>query len=197
MFWQKWFYRGEFKFLFEPYSGDEIVFIDCETTGLDPKNDEILSIACLPVKKDKILLSKALYLELKPQKDISAQSIKIHHLRACDLQGAMEPKEAIERVLYFIKNRPVAGYYVEFDVKMISKYTKKFFGFTLPNKQIEVSGLYYDYKQKAIPQGFIDLKFDTILKDLNLPKLKAHNALNDTIMSAMIYLKLIKRRQYG
>jgi DNA polymerase-3 subunit epsilon len=73
---------------------------------------------------------------------------------------------------------------------MINRYIKPKLGITLPNKKVEVSALYYDKKIALIPQGYIDLRFDSILKDLNLPKLKAHNALNDAMMTALIYIKL-------
>lgn len=195
-FLQKWLYKGEFEFLFEKPESEEVVVIDTETTGLDTKKDEIISIAAIKVRKNHILTSKSLYLEIAPKDGIKKESIKIHKLRSCDLKGAIEAKEALRRFLYFIKNRPLVGYYLEFDIKMIDRYLKEFFGLRLPNRQIEVSGIYHDYKQKAIPQGFIDLKFDTILNDLDIPKLKAHNAFNDAIMTAMIYLKL-KRRRYG
>jgi DNA polymerase-3 subunit epsilon len=65
-------------------------------------------------------------------------------------------------------------------------------GIALPNKAIEVSALYYDKKIGRIPQGNVDLRFDTILKDCAIPNMGVHNALNDAIMSAMIYLKLTK-----
>lgn len=180
-----------FDFLFDKnIPKNEYVVIDCETTGLDPKKDEILTIAAVLIKDKKILTSRSIYIKIKPKKEIKKESVKIHKIRDCDLEGAMEDKEAIERFLYFIKNRPLVGYYLEFDISMINRYTKKFFGFKLPNKKVEVSGLYYDKKQKIIPQGFIDLRFETILNDLNLPRLKAHNAFNDALMTAMIFLKL-------
>ncbi len=198
MFFKKWLDKWRlqderFAFLFEEEATGEYVAIDTETTGLDPKSDEIISIAAIVIKGHKIITSKSLHIKIKPTKEINEESIKIHKIRHCDLQEAMEPKEAMERLLYFIKNRPLVGYYLEFDVKMINKYLERFFGFSLPNRCIEVSGLYYDFKQKIIPQGFIDLRFDTILEDLDLPKLKAHNAFNDALMSAMIFLKLTKQ----
>ncbi len=192
---KRWFYKKRlkdkrFEFIFNEDIPDEYVAIDTETTGLDPRKDEILSIAAILIKDNKILTGKSMHIKIKPQNEINKTSIKIHKIRECDLKDAMEPKEAIERFLYFVKNRPLVGYYLDFDVKIIDRYLKKYFGFKLPNKKIEVSGLYYDYKQKVIPQGFIDLRFDTILKELNIPKLKTHNAFNDALMSAMIFLKL-------
>lgn len=73
---------------------------------------------------------------------------------------------------------------------MINKYIKPKLGITLPNKQIEVSALYYDKKIGKIPQGNIDLRFDSIMKELKLPRLSKHDAINDALMTSMIYLKL-------
>jgi DNA polymerase-3 subunit epsilon len=70
------------------------------------------------------------------------------------------------------------------------------FGITLPNKKEEVSALYYDKKIARIPQGNIDLRFDTILEDLALPNLQAHDALNDAVMTAMMYIKLKNMPKY-
>ena len=36
--------------LLEAYDGDELVSIDCETTGLDVKKDQILSVGAIKVK---------------------------------------------------------------------------------------------------------------------------------------------------
>jgi DNA polymerase-3 subunit epsilon len=73
---------------------------------------------------------------------------------------------------------------------MINKYTKPKFGITLPNKAIEVSGIYYDYKIESVPQGNVDLRFDKIMKELNIPSLGNHDAYNDAIMTSMIFIKL-------
>jgi len=60
----------------------------------------------------------------------------------------------------------------------------------LPNESIEVSSMFYKTKKKTSEYEFIDLKFDTIIKELNIPRLGKHDALNDAIMTSMIFLKL-------
>ena len=180
----------KFSFLFDEYSGDEVVVFDCETTGLNPKIDEIISIGAVKVKGNKILTSQALHLFVKQNAPISAKSITIHQIRDCDLGNAIDIDDAIDEFLHFIGNRPLVGYYLEFDVNMINKYTKPSMGVTLPNITKEISAIYYDKKISTIPQGNIDLRFDTIIADLGIPKLKAHDALSDAIMTAMMYLKL-------
>ncbi|HEY9191109.1 MAG TPA: 3'-5' exonuclease [Sulfurovum sp.] len=189
--WNRRKLRDErFTFLFDAPSAEEIVVFDCETTGLDPKTDDIISIGAVKIKGNRILTDEAIHIYVDQEKEIDPKSITIHQIRNCDLYGAVPLKEAIEKFLYYIGNRPLAGYYLEFDMAMVDKYIKPMYGITLPNKQVEVSSIYYDKKIQTIPQGNIDLRFDTILKDLGLPRLQAHDALNDAIMTALIYLKL-------
>lgn len=179
-----------FKFLFEENNSDEYVVFDTETTGLNPKKDEILSIGAVKIKDNRIITSETFEMFVQNSCSISSESKIIHGIREVDLLNAKTTNEVIPEFLKFIGSRPLVGYYLEFDIAMINKYVKPFLGIKLPNKQIEVSEIYYDQKIEFIPQGNIDLRFDTILKDCGIPNMGAHNAVNDAIMTAMIYLKL-------
>ena len=181
-----------FSFLFHENENEEYVVFDTETTGLNPKKDEILSIGAVKIKDNKILTSETFEIFLKPSKSISSKSIEIHGIRPCDLQNATDVNEGVKNFLEFIGSRDLIGYYLEFDVAMINKYVQPMLGITLPNKMIEVSEIYFEKKIALIPQGNIDLRFDTILKNYNIPNMGLHNAVNDAIMTAMIYLKLTK-----
>lgn len=179
-----------FDFLFDEPSTNEYVCLDCETSGLNPKKDEILSIGAVHIKENKILMRKTFNIFLKPSKNINPESIKIHHIRPIDLENGIIPQDGIYQLLEFIGSRPIVGYYIKFDVAIISKYTKEFIGINLPNKTIEVSSMYYKIRKKTTHYEFIDLRFDTILKNLNIPALGKHDALNDAIMTSMMFLKL-------
>ena len=50
--------------------------------------------------------------------------------------------------------------------------------------------MYYKTIRKRSDYQFVDLRFDTILKKLDIPILGKHDALNDALMTAMIFLKL-------
>ena len=186
---------NKYKFLFQENEyTDEYVVFDTETTGLNPKEDEILSIGAVKIKGNKILTSQTFEVYLKNLKEINSKSIEIHGIRACDLHNARDSSEAIKEFLKFIGSRPLIGYYLEFDVAMVNKYIKPMLGITLPNKMIEVSEIYFEKEITLIPQGNIDLRFDTILKNYDIPNMGVHNAVNDAIMTAMIYLKLTKEK---
>ena len=180
----------KYDFLFHEPNIDEYICLDCETSGLNPRKDEILSIGAVHIKGNKILMRETFNLFLKPSKHIAEESIKIHQIRPIDLENGLDPQNAIYQLLDFIGSRPIVGYYIKFDVAIISKYTKKFIGIKLPNETIEVSSMYYKTRKRSSDYEFIDLKFDTILKNLNIPALGKHDALNDAIMTSMIFLKL-------
>jgi len=179
-----------YSFLFDEDDGSELVAFDTETTGLNPSTAEILSIGAVRLRGNKIFAGSSLELFLKPNGVISANSIKVHHLRHIDLQHGLDPYDAIECFLKFIGARPLVGYFLKFDIAMIEKYLRPWLGIGLPNRRIEISGLYHQYVSARHPERAIDLRFDSLLRDLDLPLLGTHDALSDALMTAMVYVKL-------
>ena len=181
----------KYSFLFDKTIQNEYVCFDCETTGLNPKIDDIISIGAVIIKNNTIVSSKKFVRYIKTKNSsLDEKSIKIHHIRECDLKNACEIEDVILEFLEFIENRTLVGYFLNFDKNMINKYLKPMLGVTLPNRSIEVSEIYHDFKIELIPQSFVDLKFNSILKDLEIPQFGNHDSFNDAIMTAMIFLKL-------
>ncbi len=180
----------EFAFLWEPDTSGEVVSIDCETTGLNMDVDEIISICAIKIRGSRILTSERLELLVRPWVEIDRESIMVHRLRPIDVAEGLVAPDAVARFLRFVGSRPLVGYYIAFDVAMINKYMKIMMGTTLPNRQIEVSGLYYKWKYRGRSGRTIDLRFNTIMEELDLPVRDAHDAFNDALMTAMMYVKL-------
>ena len=184
------------RFLLDEPPPNEWVALDCETTGLDTRHDEIVAIGAVRIVGQRILTSERLELLVRPEKGVSAESIRVHRLRQQDVEAGVPAEEAMRRLLRFIGPRPLVGYYLEFDVAMINRALKATLGLTLPQEKIEVSRLYYDYKFRQLPpyrqhdQADIDLRFATIMSELGLPTRDAHDALNDAVMAALAFIKL-------
>ena len=83
---------------------------------------------------------------------------------------------------------------------MLNRAMWPILGQGLPQEKIEVSSLYYDYKFRQLPpyqqqaNADIDLRFATLMKDLDLPLRDAHDALNDAVMAALAFIKLRQLR---
>ena len=180
-----------YHFLFEPGPPDEVVVLDCETTGLNPRTDEVIAIAALIIRGPLIVTSTPFRAVIRPDKNPTSTSIKVHRLRALDVVGGRAMNEVLPELLRFIGGRPIVGYYVDFDVRMLDKYILRYIHAKLPNRRIEVSAMYYALKYSGAPPGTVlDLRFASILSDLGIPSLEQHDAFNDAAMTAMMYVQL-------
>ncbi len=172
---------------------DEFVSFDCETTSLNVKEAEILSIGAVKIRGNKVLTSDAFYVVVKPEGIMQASNVTVHGLRPKDVSGGIPVQDAVRQLLDYIGGRPLVGYYIEYDVALVNKFLKPMMGIKLPNRSIEVSGIYYDQELKNNPDGYVDLRMATIIDKLKFPDLPRHDALNDSINVALMYLALMAR----
>ena len=185
---------ARYRFMWDAPPPDEWVSLDCETTGLNTRSDEIIAISAVRIQGDRILTSQRLELLVRPERAVPADSIRVHRLRGQDVAGGLPAQEAVQQLLHFIGSSPLVGYYLEFDVAMLNRVLFPLLGVPLPQQQIEVSALCYDDKFRQLDahqkDRSIDLRFATLIRDLELPEREAHNALNDAVMAALAFIKL-------
>jgi DNA polymerase-3 subunit epsilon len=189
-----------FRFMFDAPPPNEWVALDCETSGLNVRTDEIISIGAVRIVGNRIMTSERLELLVRPERGLTADSVRIHRLRERDLENGLPAEEAVKQLMRFIGSRPLVGYFLEFDVAMLNRAIWPILGQGLPQAKIEVSALYYDYKFRQLPpyqqqaSADIDLRFSTLMADLGLPLREAHDALNDAVMAALAFIKLRQLR---
>jgi DNA polymerase-3 subunit epsilon len=195
--WWLLYHLGDprFRFMWDPPPPDEWVALDCETTGLDVRRDEIVAIAAVRIERNRGRTSERLELLGRPEhRPVSAASVRVHGLRESDVAQGTPPADAVQRLMRFIGSRPLVGYHLAFDVAMIDRVLFPMLGMGLPQKKIEVAALYYDCRNRRRPLhergGDMDLRFDTIMRDLDLPQRPAHDPLNDAVMAALAFIKL-------
>jgi DNA polymerase-3 subunit epsilon len=187
-----------YRFMFKRGPADEVVAIDCETTGLNVRADDIITVAAIRVRGNRILTSEHFEAAVRPDADMRAEAIKTHRLREVDVAEGPLIWKALPSFLHFVGGRPLVGYYVDFDIAMLDKYILPFIGIELPNPRIEVSKLYYERKYgDAPPNTSVDLSFASMLADLNIPALAQHDAFNDALMTAMMYVRLRDMKERG
>jgi DNA polymerase-3 subunit epsilon len=180
-----------YRFMFDRAPDDDFVVIDCETTGLNTRTDDVVTIAAIKVRGNRILTSEHFEAVVHPDSEMGPEAIKIHRLRRSDVETAPIVWKVLPSFLRFIGARPLVGYYVDFDIAMLDKYILPLVGIELPNERIEVSRLYYDRKYgDAPPNTSIDLSFAAILRELCIPSLGQHDAFNDALMTAMMFVQL-------
>ena len=185
---------SDFRGLFEPYAGSEIVSLDCEMTGLDTKNDHIVSIAAVKIDGNKIKTGEAFEAMIDHGDWLSEDAIRVHRIRKVDLTEAVGLETAIMAMIEFIGNRPILGYNIQFDLKFLDRYTKPLLGFSLPNQIVEFADVYRKAIVSKRPDAVPHLGFEEIIEDLKVPVFGRHTALGDATTVAMAYVNLKRSR---
>ncbi|WMN91917.1 3'-5' exonuclease [Vibrio parahaemolyticus] len=170
----------------------EFVSLDCETTSLDPNRAELVTIAATKIIDNRILTSQPFEVRLRAPQSLDSGSVKIHKIRHQDLADGISEKEALLKLLTFIGNRPLVGYHIRYDKKILDLACQRQLGFPLPNPLIEVSQIYHDKLERHLPNAYFDLSLDAICKHLELPIQDKHDALQDAISAALVFVRLTK-----
>ncbi|HHX8285559.1 3'-5' exonuclease [Vibrio diabolicus] len=170
----------------------EYVSLDCETTSLDPNRAELVTIAATKIIDNRIITSQPFEVRLRAPQSLDSGSVKIHRIRHQDLVDGISEKEALIELLDFIGNRPLVGYHIRYDKKILDLACLRQLGFPLPNPLIEVSQIYHDKLERHLPNAYFDLSLDAICKHLELPIQDKHDALQDAISAALVFVRLTK-----
>ncbi|WP_341661703.1 3'-5' exonuclease [Vibrio sp.] len=190
-----WYYKlkdSPYRALFAHIKKGEYVSIDCETTGLNPKLAEIVTIAATKIVDNRIISSQSFQVQLQAPKSLSSDSIKVHQLRHSDLSAGLDEKQAMIKLLEFTGNRPLVGYHIRYDKKILDLACKRQLGLPMPNTIIEVSQIYYDLLVRHLPNAYFDLSLKAICHHLDLPVRNRHDALQDVISAALVFVRLKK-----
>ena len=183
-----------FSFMYDDAPPGQWVTLDCETTGLNVRSDRIISIGAVRIVGNRLLTSQRLELLVRSERPMTSDSVRVHRLRESDIAQGLDPGKAMRQLLDFIGSRPLVGYFLEFDVAMLNREIWPMLGVRLPQPKIEVSAMYYDFKNRQLPAhlrgGDIDLRFATMMKDLGLPLRDAHDATSDAVMAGLAFIKL-------
>ena len=98
-------------------AGRELVVVDVETTGTDPKLGDLVEIAAVKIKGGKIADRWSTL--VNPGRPIVGN--QLHGLTDADVKGAPSPAEAVDQALSFIGDALVVGHNVGFDLGFLEE----------------------------------------------------------------------------
>ena len=95
----------------------ELVVIDVETTGTDPKMSDLVEVAAVKIKGTKIVDRWSSF--VNPGRKIVGN--QMHGITDKDVKGAPSPREAADKLLAFVGDALVVGHNVGFDLGFIEE----------------------------------------------------------------------------
>ncbi len=166
-------------------SGDFVVF-DCETTGLKPHIDRILSIGAISIKNQRIKINESLEIYVD-QTYFDAKSASIHGITQENELSKSTEEEAIKSFLKYIENHTLVGHHVSFDIAMINQALKRMQLPKLKNKSIDTNQLYLKKRGVPLEQRY---SLDELCDVFSIPKKDRHTASGDAFLTAQIFIRL-------
>ena len=199
---RRWWLRrkfgsGEWASLLQPAPAGEWVSLDLETTGLDPKQDHILSLAAVPVREGRVVTSERFERRIRADRDFGIESIRHHHITPDEAAGGVSVTTAVRAFLPWLGGRTLLGYNLGFDLTMLSPHVRALTGFGLPNPRVELGAAFAARERRARPGVPPNLDFEYITGSLGIPVLGRHSALGDAVTVGLCWLALQSARVGG
>lgn len=168
--------------------------IDCETTGLNPKTDKLLSISWVPIQPPFVALGQAVYELINQQAELH-QSSTIHQLTPEMLAAGKSQAEVLKRLANETKNAYFVAHYAPIE--------KAFLDAAMQQENIVWAPLgWYDTlfaakQKKALISGRTEHLYTLshLRQEYGLPPFEAHHARSDAIACAELFLAQIYQRR--
>jgi DNA polymerase III subunit epsilon len=162
-----------------------LLAVDVETTGLNPKKDEVVSFAAVPVEGGRVVAHGAVRGLVRPSSPPPGSSIEIHGLRAADLAAAPPPEEALAPLAAALRGRtPIAH------AAWVERSFLRPLGIGMPRRILDTAVL---WRALCIERGAGDpgwRALPEVAAGLGLPAHRSHDAEGDALTTAQVFLAL-------
>jgi DNA polymerase-3 subunit epsilon len=185
-----------------PLTDYSFVVLDTELTGLSYK-DEIISIGAVKISNMQLELGNVFHTLVRPLNLKHNQATFIHQITPDQLRAARPIRDVLPEFVEFCGDALLIGHFLEIDMGYLNRATKKVLGGTLANPTIDTLRLVKAYKETSYvcDYGYCDQSLPCNLNELaeefNLPRFKAHSALEDALQCAYLFLFLAKKLNNG
>ena len=163
--------------------------LDLETTGGDPRRDEIVSFGWVAVNGDRIDLASARHLVVRVQAAISPGSAVIHAITDDEAAQGSSLQAALGELLKALAGRVLIAHRAETELDFVGDACQQIYGgrILIPavdTLRIAVSKA--ERRQHNLQRGA--LRLHALRQQYNLPRYRAHNALSDALAAAELFL---------
>ena len=169
----------------------DIVALDLETTGLDPKRDSILSYGLVHMQRMSILLETSQHELIAVPEEIPEETAVIHGITD-DVSAEGRPlEEVLPELLSQLAGKVMLAHYAKIEQNFIDVACRNLYGAPFVIRTIDTLVLaqrLFEVRNHTIQTG--NLRLFNLRPQYNLPQYRAHNALSDAVATAELFLAM-------
>jgi DNA polymerase-3 subunit epsilon len=181
----------------------EYTFVVCDTelTGFDLKHDEIISIGAVMIRDLQIDLGTIFHQYIKPKNTKHTQATLVHRITPQQLESAPPLHEVLPRFINYCGKSILVGHFVDLDLAFLNRACKHLFGAPLHNPCVDTLRLAQIHKERfGSPYrnkiyGGHSYNLTELSHQYGLPEFIPHDALQDAVQTAYLFICLIKKFQ--
>ena len=182
-----------------PWREIEYWSLDLETSGLDARTDDILSVGMVPIRAGSILWGERYYSLVRTSADHrpSIEAMRIHHILPEEADRAPELPEVLDEVLGRLANAAIVVHYGKLDLGFLQVVSKRL-GRDWPRPAVvdtvKLLGRMTHLRRQLEPYAeAFPADLAAARRELGLPVHRHHHALYDALATAELMLVLADR----
>ncbi|MBM3765099.1 MAG: 3'-5' exonuclease [Acidobacteria bacterium] len=169
------------------------VVLDCETTGLDPRRDRIITIGAVTVQQDEILLDDAF--EVMLELDYNRASVTVHGITRDETIGAMQEPAALAAFVEYLGDGVIVGHHIGHDIQCLNAALERHRMPPVENRSLDTMDLTLHCNNEG---AFANMKMaegvslDGLCEMFGVAPHDRHTAGGDAFITAQIFLRLLR-----
>ena len=165
------------------------VVVDCESSGLDPRSDRLLSVGAVAVEAGRVAVSPEFSVVLRQDTTSEPANIVIHWISGGEQLGGVECAEGLLRFACYAGEAPLVAFHAPFD-QVLLKRAFRGAGLKLANRWLDLAALapaLYPAearRRKALDDWLALFGIDNPIR---------HDALSDAYATALLFQVLLEK----
>lgn len=167
------------------------VVLDCETTGLNPVTDRIITIGAVAVANGEIVIGDSFEALLKISSN--SGSVTVHGITRDESRQGMDEPQALELFLDYIKDGVIVGHHIGHDIASLDAGLERHWGFQLLNRWLDTMYLALHLQKNGAFAGQPQKRrftLDALCERFSIEPHGRHTAVGDAFLTAQIFLRL-------
>ena len=184
-----------------PVESFDFVSVDTELTGFNHHKDEIVSIGAVRIRNMQIVIGDNFFSYVRPARSIPKDSTLVHRITTDQIKTAPPLREVLPEFVDFCGDALLIGHYVALDMAFLNKACRAHLGARMANPCFDSMRLAYAYQEVQRRSYYNQFETRTsynlteLSKQYHLPLFAKHDALEDALQTAYLFLFLVKRLQ--
>ncbi len=172
-----------------------ILSVDFETTGLDARSDKLLSVGFVELQKNHIPLRSCYHQIINTQAKLKESNVIIHQITDSQKEQGQPLAQVVEVLLKALTGKVMLVHFARIEQQFLQQACLELYGIAPCFPMIDTLAIAKRRLDKRdVAYDPSELRLSVLRDKYKLPAHHAHNALNDAIATAELFMAQMSKR---